>query len=106
MKKKNISPWSNNIKKHVYVYDNFDNHSKTINIGNLNSYGDCILPLGDTLLQNKKNKNVQETVFNYQINNRHYLYGTPGKSNVTIGGAIASDTHGKDNDWGCSFLKM
>lgn len=105
MKKKNISPWSNNMNKNVYVHDNFDEHNKTINIGNLNSYGDCILPLGDSLLQNKKNKNVHETVFNYQVNNHHYLYGTPGKSNVTIGGAIASDTHGKDNDWGCSFSK-
>ena len=34
-----------------------------------------------------------------------YLYGTPGKSDVTIAGAVASDTHGKDNTWGGSFYK-
>ena len=28
-----------------------------------------------------------------------------GKSNVTLGGAVASDTHGKDNLWGGSFIK-
>ena len=31
------------------------------------------------------------------------LYGIPGKSNVTLGGAIASDTHGKDNILGWKF---
>ena len=33
------------------------------------------------------------------------IYGTPGKSDVTIAGP-ASDTHGKDNSWGGSFYKM
>ena len=45
------------------------------------------------------------SVFEYQKNTQSYLFGTPGKSNVTLAGAIAADTHGKDNDWGGSFYK-
>lgn len=105
LKKKNISPWSNIITKYVNIQYNSESYIKTINVGNLNSYGDCVIPLGNTLLQNRLNTQVNETIYNYQVNNRKYLYGTPGKSNVTIGGAAASDTHGKDNDWGCSFSK-
>ena len=52
-----------------------------------------------------KNSVVNDTVYNYQIKHGYYLYGTPGKSDVTIAGAIASDTHGKDNNWGGSFYK-
>lgn len=75
-----------------------------LDIGNLNSYGDCCLPL-NSVSKVFKNLIVNETIFNYQIKNGYYLYGTPGKSNVTIAGAIASDTHGKDNTWGGSFYK-
>ena len=52
-----------------------------------------------------KSNIVVSTVVEYGSQNNSYLYGTPGKSNVTIGGAIASDTHGKDNDWGGSFYR-
>ena len=80
------------------------NSSTMLDVGNLNSYGDCCLPLHNVSRVNK-NKIVGETILNYQIKNNSYLYGTPGKSTVTIGGAVASDTHGKDNVWGGSFYK-
>ena len=75
-----------------------------LDIGNLNSYGDCCLPL-QKISTIDKYPLVNQTVMNYQLNHGFYLYGTPGKSNVTIAGAVASDTHGKDNSWGGSFYK-
>jgi len=100
MNNKLLKSWGN-IKVEYTSNNNKPNH---LDIGNLNSYGDCCLPLQkvSTIL---KNPLVNETIFNYQINHGFYLYGTPGKSNVTIGGAVASDTHGKDNSWGGSFYK-
>ena len=100
MNNKLLKSWGN-IEVENTSTNNKPNH---LDIGNLNSYGDCCLPL-QKVSRIDKNPLVNETIFNYQINHGFYLYGTPGKSNVTIGGAVASDTHGKDNSWGGSFYK-
>jgi FAD/FMN-containing dehydrogenase len=46
-----------------------------------------------------------ETIQSYLKRTHNLLTGIPGKSNVTIAGAIAADTHGKDNLWGGSFSR-
>ncbi len=103
MKKIKISSWGN-IKKNISLNNSIDSEVSMLDIGNLNSYGDACIPKNVLSKSNKSNRTT-ETLFDYQASRVNYLYGTPGKSNVTIAGAIASDTHGKDNDWGGSFYK-
>ena len=104
MNKNKLASWGNIVK--VDLDKNSSNKSSLskLDIGNLNSYGDCCLPL-ESISKETKSNIVVDTVVDYESQNNCYLYGTPGKSNVTIGGAIASDTHGKDNDWGGSFYR-
>ena len=104
MNKNKLASWGNIVK--VDLEKNSSNKSSLskLDIGNLNSYGDCCLPL-EIISKETKSNVVVDTVVEYESQNNCYLYGTPGKSNVTIGGAIASDTHGKDNDWGGSFYR-
>ena len=104
MNKNKLASWGNIVK--VDLEKNSSNKSSLskLDIGNLNSYGDCCLPL-ECISKETKSNIVVDTVVEYESQNNCYLYGTPGKSNVTIGGAIASDTHGKDNDWGGSFYR-
>ena len=45
------------------------------------------------------------TVLETMKKNNFRFYGIPGKANVTIAGAVASDVHGKDNLWGGPFSK-
>jgi len=104
MNNKLLKSWGNLEVRNTSINNISNNKPSQLDIGNLNSYGDCCLPL-QKISTIEKNPLVNETIFNYQMNNGFYLYGTPGKSNVTIGGAIASDTHGKDNSWGGSFYK-
>lgn len=102
--KKNINSWGNFNPEIKYKVNKYPNSISYLDIGNLNSYGDCCLPL-NSISKIKKSSLVNETIFNYQMKHGNYLYGTPGKSDVTIAGAVASDTHGKDNTWGGSFYK-
>ena len=102
--KKNINSWGNFNPEITYKINKHPDSISYLDIGNLNSYGDCCLPL-NAISQIKKSSLVNETIFNYQMKHGNYLYGTPGKSDVTIAGAVASDTHGKDNNWGGSFYK-
>lgn len=78
--------------------------TSVLDVGNLNSYGDCCIPK-EALSSFNKKPITKMSIFEYQQNTQSYLFGTPGKSNVTLAGAIAADTHGKDNDWGGSFYK-
>jgi decaprenylphospho-beta-D-ribofuranose 2-oxidase len=103
VKKIKISSWGN-INKNISLDNSIDSEVSMLDIGNLNSYGDACIPKNVLSKSNKSNR-TKETLFDYQASTVNYLYGTPGKSNVTIAGAIASDTHGKDNDWGGSFYK-
>lgn len=104
--------WSNNFEKNVEVHLS-TNYPTTINFGNQNSYSDCFLPLSNIALSNKDltkkfqiNKvNSNQKLSDFVSSSGTFLYGIPGKSNVTIAGALAADTHGKDNTWGGSFSK-
>jgi len=104
MNNKLLKSWGNIEVENTSTNSTTSNKPNHLDIGNLNSYGDCCLPL-QKVSTIDKNPLINETILNYQINHGFYLYGTPGKSNVTIGGAVASDTHGKDNTWGGSFYK-
>ena len=104
MNNKSIKSWGNLEIVNTSSYNLLTNKPNHLDVGNLNSYGDCCLPL-QKVFKIDKNPLVNKSVFDYQIKQGSYLYGTPGKSNVTIGGAIASDTHGKDNIWGGSFYR-
>ena len=74
-------------------------------IGNLNSYGDSCIPKNDIAFKSDRKSVTNQTVFEIMKKNNIRLYGVPGKANVTIAGAVASDVHGKDNLWGGSFSK-
>ena len=111
MKMKKIQSWGNNFEKNVTVSPAFKGNS-FINLGNQNSYGDCFIPVSNnSLIQtNKKLENSSHfsssiTIQEYINKNQNFLYGIPGRSSVTLAGAIASDTHGKDNTWGGGFSK-
>ena len=87
------------------IADRIESGKNYLSVGNQNSYGDASIPKGKYILNHYESKNVSTSVFDYQTDNMLLLFGVPGKSNVTIGGAIAADTHGKDNHWGGSFSK-
>lgn len=98
-----ISSWGNVDSVSVEIVENLCDN--IIPIGNMNSYGDSCLPLKNKVYKiknNEDNLNPTNTIASL-INNDYFLYGVPGKSNVTLGGAIASDVHGKDSYWGGSF---
>ncbi len=105
MKKGIVKSWGNIFRKDVLFVDNTENNKSYLSIGNQNSYGDAPIPKDKYILKYNESNNVSSSVFDYQTKNMILLFGVPGKSNVTIGGAIAADTHGKDNHWGGSFSK-
>ena len=109
MEKKLLASWGNNISKEIFTTDKIIQGA--INVGNQNSYGDCFIPkslhaIKSVKLDTEKDYFSSSKTINELLTvNKIGLYGIPGKSNVTLGGAIASDTHGKDNIWGGSFEK-
>ena len=105
-----VTSWGNTSTKTVEILDDFYSHfSPVIPYGNNNSYGDAALSASNYAIKYKKNSKrsliVNQTIEDYVNNNMVSLYGIPGKRNVTIAGAVASDVHGKDNLWGGSFIK-
>jgi len=113
VKKSKISSWGNTSNKNVILIKNLkDSAESTIVSGNLNSYGDASIPFSNNSLdisgaqnEGKAFHNSQLTIEEYVYTKKKLLYGIPGKGNVTIGGAIASDAHGKDNLWGGGFSR-
>jgi len=109
--KRKIDSWGKLFPKEVLEVNDLDiNLNSYLKIGNSNSYGDAAIPKEDTVLNLEElykgdfiSPNI--TISQFINNSNQILYGIPGKSNVTLGGAIASDTHGKDNLWGGSFIK-
>lgn len=108
--KKNISSWGNTSSKDIHILDDIDdNKSTSLAIGNNNSYGDASISASNHAIKLKEDLDglfsVNQTIEEYLNRNKFGLYGIPGKRNVTLGGAVASDVHGKDNIWGGSFIK-
>ncbi len=108
--KKHINTWGNVAGKSVLITDDISSSNNPfVAFGNNNSYGDAPITASDTAFYLNKNKNSindpTQTISNYVDTNSKILFGIPGKSDVTLAGAIASDTHGKDNVWGGSFAK-
>jgi decaprenylphospho-beta-D-ribofuranose 2-oxidase len=108
--KKHINTWGNIAGKSVLITDKISSSNiPFVAFGNNNSYGDAPISASNTTFNLKKNKNSindpTQTISNFINTNNKFLFGIPGKSDVTLAGAIASDTHGKDNVWGGSFSK-
>tara|TARA_B100000902_G_scaffold399611_1_gene471348 strand:+ start:2844 stop:4082 length:1239 start_codon:yes stop_codon:yes gene_type:complete len=103
-----INSWGNTSNKYIKLSNSLK--SPTLTIGNNNSYGDVSMPLGsNSYLPSPSPKsnylNPFSSIEDLMYKNTITFFGVPGKSNVTIGGAIASDVHGKDCSWGGSFIK-
>lgn len=105
-----ITSWGNISEKNVGIKNDFVKINGILPIGNNNSYGDCAIPLGNFVIKNKNFPNDKNfvnsnlTLEEYMYKNNNMLYAIPGKSNVTIAGAIASDVHGKDSYWAGTFI--
>lgn len=112
--KKIAKSWGNVFSSEFEEIEHPLNDRIVLSFGNQNSYGDSSIPLNNLTIKksfDNDNDNDNEylspsmTVNDFLLRKDKILYGTPGKSNVTIAGAVASDTHGKDNLWGGGFHK-
>ena len=111
-----VKSWNNLFKKTVKIENDMSLVSSTISLGNQNSYSDCNIPISNSVLKqsdnsdlkslkikNKRIANPLTTVGQYISSNKEFLHGIPGSSRITLGGAIAADTHGKDGYLGKNF---
>ena len=109
---KTINSWGNNFREDINWLNKFpEDKSKILIFGNNNSYGDASIPL-ESQTVNVENLNRDMYYLSplinldkYMYEHKNMLYGIPGKNNVTLGGAVASDVHGKDGIWGGSFIE-
>ena len=98
-----ITSWGNTSSKYIKHVNKIDR--SVLDYGNLNSYGDSCIPIFDeTLKIESEQKNSNMTIGDFVQRNKQLLAGIPGKSNVTLAGAVASDVHGKDSGWNGSFI--
>ena len=112
-----IKSWNNICVKKVHLQETIDPLYTTIPLGNQNSYSDCNIPISSNSLITDFSQEIQSdntssrkliidpslSIGNYIQNSREFLYGIPGSPYVSIGGAIAADTHGKDGKYGKNF---
>jgi decaprenylphospho-beta-D-ribofuranose 2-oxidase len=109
---KTINSWGNNFRADINCLNKLpEDKSKILIFGNNNSYGDASIPL-ESQTVNVENLNRDMYYLSplinldkYMYEHKNMLYGIPGKNNVTLGGAVASDVHGKDGIWGGSFIE-
>lgn len=106
-----IKSWGNNFQKNVKIVNTFNSHKHLLTFGNNNSYGDVSIPYGeyqfDPEIKSNESKfvNPKLTISEYMSTYKNTLTSIPGKSDVTLGGAAASDVHGKDSFYNGSFIK-
>ena len=113
MKNIKIKSWGNIYEKNVEILDVPNREDNYIPVGNQNSLSDSNIPIGNKALKlnsseyfdevNNTEVNSSVTIGKYVENSKKFLYGIPGTPNVTFGGAIAADVHGKDAYWGKNF---
>ena len=106
-----INSWGNTHNKNITFTSSLKEQDTILGIGNNNSYGDASIPFDDYVLKPAEQK--LEPGFFYgkteiemiMKDNKKMLFGIPGRNNVTLAGAVASDVHGKDGFWGGSFIR-
>lgn len=111
-----IESWNKLFKKSVKIENDLTLVNSTITVGNQNSYSDCNIPLSNSVIYQassnefadlqKKNQaifNPLISVSEYISNTNEFLFGIPGSPRISLGGAIAADTHGKDGYLGKNF---
>lgn len=108
---RSIKSWGNNFQKNVKIVNTINAKKHLLTFGNNNSYGDASIPHGEYQFEPKiessddKFVNPKLTISEYMSTYKNTLTSIPGKSDVTLGGAVASDVHGKDSFYNGSFIK-